>query len=102
MKALGLEVSDKKTYFFTLWPTLTYATNWNGLNNFGRGTPRDHSQFGKNTMSGFREVVWMKKLMHKRTDGRRTKDCHKSSFWALCAQVSLKAEKRIVKHSKSA
>ena len=49
MKALGLVVSDKKifencilkTYFLTLWPT--YATNWNNLNNFGRGPPRDHS-----------------------------------------------------------
>ena len=49
MKALCLVVSDKKifqncilkTYFSTLWPT--YATNWNSFNNFGRGTPRDHS-----------------------------------------------------------
>jgi len=30
-----------KTYFLTPWPT--YATNWNGLNNFDKGTPRDHS-----------------------------------------------------------
>jgi len=30
-----------KTFFFTLWPT--DATNWNNLNNFGRGPPRDHS-----------------------------------------------------------
>ena len=49
MKALDLVVSDKKifencifkTYFLTLWPI--YATNWNGLNNFDRGPPRDHS-----------------------------------------------------------
>ena len=49
MKALGLVVSDKKifencilkTYFLTPWPT--YATNWNNLNNFDRGPPRDHS-----------------------------------------------------------
>jgi len=42
-------VSDKKifesyilkTYSLTLWPT--NATNWNNLNNFGRGPPRDHS-----------------------------------------------------------
>jgi len=27
--------------FFTF--RLTYATIWNGLNNFGRGTPRDHT-----------------------------------------------------------
>jgi len=50
MKALDLVVSDKKifesfilkTYLLTPWPT--YATNWNGLNNFDdRGPPRDHS-----------------------------------------------------------
>jgi len=43
MKALGIVVSDKKifencilkTYLLTPWPT--YATNWNGLNNFDRG-----------------------------------------------------------------
>jgi len=65
MKALGRVVSDKKifencilkTYFFTLWPT--YATNWNGLNNFDE----EHLgiipvKFGQNPMSGFRgEVV---------------------------------------------
>ena len=49
MKALGLVVTDKKifesfiskTYLLTPWPT--YAINWNGLNNFDRGPPRDHS-----------------------------------------------------------
>ena len=49
MKALGLLVTDKKifescilkTYLLIPWPT--YATNWNGLNNFGRGPPKDHS-----------------------------------------------------------
>ena len=46
MKAVGLVVSDKnifycslKIYFLTLRPT--YATNWHGLNNFGRGPPWD-------------------------------------------------------------
>jgi len=62
MKALGLVVSDKnifencilKTYFLTL-SLLINATNWNNLNNFGRGPPRDHScEFGQNPMSGFR------------------------------------------------
>jgi len=60
MKALGLVVPDKKifescilkTYFLTLWPT--YTTNWNGLNNFDRGTPRDPVKFGENPMSGLR------------------------------------------------
>jgi len=49
MKALGIVVLDKKifencilkTYFLNPWPT--YGTNWNNLNNFGRGPPRDHS-----------------------------------------------------------
>jgi len=48
MKALGLEDSDKKifesfifkTYLLTPWTT--YAANWNGLNNFDSGPPRDH------------------------------------------------------------
>jgi len=30
-----------ETFFVTPWPT--YATNWNNLNNFSRGPPRDHS-----------------------------------------------------------
>jgi len=30
-----------KTYLLTQWTT--YTTNWNGLNNFDRGPPRDHS-----------------------------------------------------------
>jgi len=30
-----------KTYLLTLRPT--YATNWNGWNNFDRGPPREHS-----------------------------------------------------------
>ena len=29
------------TYLLTPWPT--YTTNWNGLNNFDRRPPRDHS-----------------------------------------------------------
>jgi len=45
MKALGLVVSDKKifessilkTYLLTPWPT--YASNWNGVNNFDRDHP---------------------------------------------------------------
>ena len=62
MKALGLELSAKnffencilKTYFLT--PCPTYATNWNGLNNFDRGPPRiTPVKFGQNPISGFRE-----------------------------------------------
>ena len=49
MKALGLAVSDKKIFedcifetpYLVVWPN--YATNWNHLNNFSRGPPKDHS-----------------------------------------------------------
>jgi len=48
MNTLILVVLDKKIFqlhFENLLfdPGPTYATNWNDLNNFGRGTPRDHS-----------------------------------------------------------
>ena len=47
-----------KTYLLTPW--LTYTTYWNGLNNFDRGPPRDHSwKFGQIPINGSREdVVW--------------------------------------------
>jgi len=103
MKALGLVVSDKKffencilkTYFLTLWPT--YATNCNGLNNIDRGPPRDHScEVWSKSSKWFQRRCCLKKLLtHGRTDGRtddgrRTLVHHKSSPWALCAQVSYK------------
>jgi len=93
MKALGLVVSDKKifencilkTYFLTLWPT--YATNWNGLNNFDRGPPRDHScEVWSKFNKWFQRRCCLKKLLthgrtHARTDaGRRTLKDHKSSL----------------------
>jgi len=94
MKALGLVVSDKKifencilkTYFLTLWPT--YATNWNGLNNFDRGPPRDHScEVWSKSNKWFQRRCCLKKLLtdarsHGRTtdDGRRTLKDHKSSL----------------------
>jgi len=66
MKDLVLVVSDKKIfesfiskiYLLTPWPT--YATNWNGLNNFDRGPPRIIPvKFGQIPISGSREdVVW--------------------------------------------
>jgi len=74
MKALGLVVSDKKifesfilkTYFFTPWPT--YATNWNGLNNFDRGQPRDHSfEVWSKSNQRFQRRCCLKKLL---TNGR--------------------------------
>ena len=75
MKALGLVVSDKKifencilkTYFLTLWPT--YATNWNSLNNFDSGPPRDHScEVWSKSNKWFQGRCCLKKLlMHART-----------------------------------
>jgi len=78
MKALGLVVSDKKisencilkTYFLTPWPT--YATNWNGFNNFDRGPPRDHScEVWSKSNKRFQRRCCLKKLLtHARTDAR--------------------------------
>jgi len=75
MKALGLVVSDKKifencilkTYFLTLWPT--YATNWNNLNNFGRGPLRDHSC---EVWSKSNERFQRRRCLSKKVYGRRT------------------------------
>ena len=70
MKALGLVVSDKKifencilkTYFLTSWPI--YATNWNGLNNFDRGPPRDHSwKVWSKSNKWFQRRCCLKKLL---------------------------------------
>jgi len=99
MKALGLVVSDKKifencilkTCFLTLWPT--YATNWNGLNNFGRGSPRDHfCEVWSKSNERFQRRCCLKKLLthartHARTtdDGRRTLKDHKSSLSTSCS-----------------
>jgi len=93
MKALGLVVSDKKifescilkTYFLTLWPT--YATNWNSLNNFDRGPPRDHScEVWSKSNKRFQRSCCLKKLLTdgrtdaRTDDGRRTLKDHKSSL----------------------
>jgi len=75
MKALGLVVSDKKifencilkTYFLTPWPT--YATNQSGLNNFGRGPPRDHSC---EIWSKSNEWFQRRRCLNKKVYGRRT------------------------------
>ena len=78
MKALGHVVSDKKifencilkNYFLTPWPT--YATNWNDLNNFDRGPPRDHScEVWSKSNKRFQRRCCLKKLLtDARTDGR--------------------------------
>ena len=82
IKALGLVVSDKKifencilkNYFLTLWSI--YATNWNGLNNFDRGPPRDHScEVWSKSNKRFQRRCCLKKLLtHARTDDGRTPD----------------------------
>jgi len=77
MKALGLEVSDKKifencilkTHFLTPWPT--YATNWNNLNNFDRGPPRDHSC---EVWSKSNERFQRRRCLSKNVFARRTTD----------------------------
>jgi len=63
-----------KTYFFTPWPT--YATKWNGLNNFGRETPRDHScEVWSKSNERFQRSSCLKKLLTDgRTDGRTMDD----------------------------
>ena len=82
MKALGLVVSDKKifencilkNYFLTPWPT--YATNWNGLINCDRGSPRDHSceVWSKSNKRLLRRCCLKKLLTHARTHRRRAPD----------------------------
>ena len=68
----------KKTYFLTLWPT--YATNWNSLNNFDRGPPRDHfCEVWSKSNKWFQRRFCLKKLLtlartDGRTDGRWTTD----------------------------
>jgi len=90
MKDLGLVVLDKeifenctlKTYFLTLWPT--YATNWNGLNNFDRVLPRDQScEVWSKSNKRFQRKFYLKKLLtdgrtNGRTHGRRTPDIKES------------------------
>ena len=92
--------------FLTPWPT--YATNWNGLNNFDRRPPRDHScevwsksnrrfqrrcclnkllTHARTTDAGHWRITKAKKLLTDgRTDGRhRTLKDHKSSLSTLCS-----------------
>jgi len=96
MKTLGLVVSDKKSFencilkinFWPLWPT--YATNWNGLNNFDRGSPKDHSCEVWSKSNKRRRCCLKKLLTHGRTDartdnGRRTLKDHKRSLSTSCS-----------------
>jgi len=78
-----------------LTPWHTYATNWNGLKNFGRGTHRDHScEVWSKCNERFQRRCFSKKVDGRRTtdDGRRRttyKAGHISSPWALCVQLTL-------------
>ena len=97
MIALGLVVLDKKifencilkTYFLTPWPT--YATNWNGLNNFERGPPRDHScEVWSKSNKRFQRRCSLQEIVDGRTDGRtddgrQTLKDHKSSLSTSCS-----------------
>ena len=97
MKSLGLVVSDKKiyesfilkTYLLTPWPT--YATNWNGLNNFDRGPPRDHScVVWSKSNKRFQRTCCLKKLLtDARTDARTPDARHwtitKAHLSTLCS-----------------
>ena len=87
MKALGLVVSDKKifenfilkTYSLTLWPI--YATNWNGLNNFDRGPPRDHScEVWSKSNERLKRRCRLKKLL---TDGQTDARTMDDGQWAI-------------------
>ena len=76
--------------FLTPWPT--YATNWNGLNNFDRGPPRDHScEVSSKSNKRFQRRCCLKNLLTdartdaRTDDGRRTLKDHKSSLSTLCS-----------------
>jgi len=66
----------KNLYILTQWPT--YATNWNGLNNFDRGPPRDHScEVWSNSHKWLKRRCCLKKLLtDARTDARTTDAGH--------------------------
>jgi len=57
-----------------------YATNWDGLNNYERGPPRDHScEVWSKSNKRFQRRCCLKKLLtdartHGHTHGRRTPD----------------------------
>jgi len=62
----------------TLLPT--YATNWNCLNRFGRGLPRDHSSEVK-SKSNQQFQRW--RCLSKKVDGRRMTDKGRSQNVSL-------------------
>jgi len=63
-----------------LWPT--YATNWNGLNNFGSGTPRHHyCEVWSKSNERFQRRSCLKKLL---TDGRTDWQTMNDGQWVKC------------------
>jgi len=79
-----------KTYLLPPWPT--YATNWNGLNNFDRRPPRDHScEVWSKSNKQFQRRCCLKKLLtDERTDGQWTTDngpSQKLTLSTLCSGV---------------
>ena len=105
MKALGIVVSDKKifencilnNYFLTPWPT--YATNWNSLNTFDRGLPRDHScEVWSKSNEWFQRRSCLKKLTDGRThQSRRTMDNGPSQKLTLSTLCSGELKRHIFK-----
>ena len=64
MKALGIVVSDKK-----IFENCILKTNWNNLNNFGRGPPRDDSC---EVSSKSNELFQRRRCLSKKVYARRT------------------------------
>ena len=91
-----------KNLFIDPWPT--YATNRNGLNNFDRGLPRDHScEVWSKSNKGFQRRCCLKKLLtdgrtEARTDdGQRTLKDHKSSLSTSCSgELKMKKNNKIL------
>jgi len=86
--------------FFDPWPT--YATNWNGLNNFDRGPHRDHScEVWSKSNKRFQRRCCLKKLLtdgrtHGRMDGRRTTDA--GHWWITKAHLSTSCSGELKKY----
>ena len=68
-----------------LTPLHTYATNWNGLNNFDRGPPRDHScEVWSKSNKRFQRRCCLKKLLtDARTDARSHGRTPDAGHWRI-------------------
>ena len=87
----GCKISEILTEYNKIKMSVyTYATNWNGLNNFDRGPPRDHScEVWSKSNEWFQRRCCLKKLLtHARTHGRWTTDngpSQKLTLSTLCS-----------------